>query len=63
MEKELKIKFSQDQFLAEFYGRDQHGKDQLLELNQDIDPFSLFNNVQNEILSLVKVTNAVEGAA
>lgn len=59
----LKIKFSQGQFLAEFYGRDQHGNEQLLELNQDIDPFSLFNNVQNEILSLVKVTNAVEGAA
>lgn len=59
----LKIKFSQGQFLAEFYGLDQHGNEQLLELNQDIDPFSLFNNVQNVILSLVKVTNAVEGAA
>ena len=59
----LKIKFSQGQFLAEFYGLDQHGNEQLLELNQDIDPFSLFKNVQNVILSLVKVTNAVEGAA
>ena len=59
----LKIKFSQDQFLAEFYGRDQHGKEQLLELNQDIDPLSLFNNVQNEIVKWVKVKNAVEGAA
>ncbi|MDH1437619.1 DUF262 domain-containing protein [Acinetobacter johnsonii] len=59
----LKIKFSQDQFLAEFYCRDQHGNEQLLELNQDIDPFSFFNNVQNEIVNWVKVKNAVEGAA
>lgn len=59
----LKIKFSQDQFLAEFYGRDQHGNEQLLELNQDIDPFSFFNNVQNDIVNWVKVKNAVEGAA
>lgn len=59
----LKIKFSQDQFLAEFYCRDQHGNEQLLELNQDTDPFSFFNNVQNEIVNWVKVKNAVEGAA
>jgi hypothetical protein len=45
--------------LAEFYGRDQHGKEQLLELNQDIDPFSFFNNAQNEIVNWVKVKNAV----
>lgn len=59
----LKIKFSQGQFLAEFYGLDQHGKEQLIELSPDIDPFSLFDNAQNEILSLVKVPNVVEGAA
>lgn len=58
----LKIKFSQGQFLAEFYGLDQYGNEQLLELNQDIDPFSIFNNVQNEIVNWVKVKNA-EGAA